>query len=67
MITTVMGGAAIRVLLRVVVLATSLACRDEDKGPKLTVGLPRASSHFARGDTVHFAADFDSDVDFGAT
>ncbi len=66
MITRVTGGAAIRVFLGVVVLTISLACRDRDKGPKLTVGLPKPSSHFTRGDTVHFAADLNSDVDFGA-
>ena len=56
--------SAIRVLLGVAALTTSLACRD--KGPKLTIAFPKPSSHFTRGDTVHFAADLNSDVDFGA-
>jgi hypothetical protein len=54
---------AARVLIATVALATTLACRD--KGPKLTVGLPKQDSHFAKGDTIHFAADLNSDVDPG--
>ncbi len=42
---------------------TALACREH--GPKLTIGIPKQSSHFAKGDTIHFAADLNSDVDFG--
>ena len=53
----------IRVLFAVVVLTTALSCRD--KGPKLTVGVPKQNSHFAKGDTIHFAADLNSDVDPG--
>lgn len=52
-----------RVLFAVFALTTSLACRE--KGPKLTVGIPKQSSHFAKGDTIHFAADLNSDVDPG--
>ncbi len=55
--------AAIAVILAVGAWTAALACRD--KGPKLTVGLPPQSSHFARGDTIHFAADLNSDVDPG--
>jgi hypothetical protein len=40
-----------------------LACRES--GPKLTVGIPKDASHFAQGDTIHFAADLNSNVDFG--
>ena len=40
-----------------------VACRDH--GPKLTVGLPKEGSHFVQGDTIHFSADLNSDVDFG--
>jgi hypothetical protein len=29
------------------------------------VGLPKQNSHFARGDTIRFAADLNSDVDPG--
>jgi len=54
---------AIRVLFSVVALTTALSCRD--KGPKLTVGVPKQNSHFAKGDTIHFAADLNSDVDPG--
>ena len=43
--------------------ATVLACRNSE--PKLTVFLPAQASHFARGDTVHFASELNSDVDFG--
>jgi hypothetical protein len=52
-----------RTLFAVIALTTSLACRE--KGPKLTVGIPKQSSHFAKGDTIHFAADLNSDVDPG--
>jgi hypothetical protein len=41
----------------------SLACRES--GPKLTVSIPKDASHFAKGDTIHFAADLNSNVDFG--
>ena len=54
-------GASLLIL--VVTLTTALACRDS--GPKLTVGLPKQNSHFARGDTIHFAADLNSDADPG--
>lgn len=55
--------SAIGVLFAVVTLTTAVACRS--KGTRLTVGLPVQSSHFAKGDTVHFAADLNSDVDVG--
>jgi hypothetical protein len=50
-------------LFAVATSTTALACRD--KGPKLTVFYPKESSHFVRGDTVHFAAEVNSDVDPG--
>jgi hypothetical protein len=53
----------IGLLLAAASSATVVGCRDS--GPKLTVFLPKQSSHFARGDTVHFAAELNSDVDFG--
>jgi hypothetical protein len=53
----------IAVLISLVALSAILACRES--GPKLTVGLPKQNSHFARGDTIHFAADLNSDVDPG--
>jgi hypothetical protein len=52
-----------RLLIVVVALTTSLTCRDS--GPKLTVGLPKQDSHFVVGDTIHFAADLNSNVDPG--
>ena len=52
-----------RLIIVVVALATILSCRD--KGPKLTVGLPKENSHFVWGDTIHFAADLNSDEDPG--
>lgn len=55
--------SAVAVVFAVVASTAALACRDS--GPKLTVGIPKQSSHFARGDTIHFAADLNSDVDFG--
>jgi len=53
----------IAVLISLVALSAILACRESR--PKLTVGLPKQNSHFARGDTIHFAADLNSDVDPG--
>jgi len=50
-------------LFAVAVSIAALACRDS--GPKLTVFYPKESSRFVRGDTVHFAAEVNSDVDFG--
>ena len=61
MITNQRSGIA--VLVAVVALSAILSCRES--GPKLTVGLPKQNSHFARGDTIHFAADLNSDVDPG--
>ena len=55
--------SAIRVFFAVVALTTALSCRD--RGPKLTVAFPAQSSHYAQGDTVHFSADLNSDIDFG--
>jgi hypothetical protein len=52
-----------RLLILVVTLTTALACRES--GPKVTVGLPKQNSHFAPGDTIHFVADLNSDVDPG--
>jgi hypothetical protein len=50
-------------LLAVAAATTVFACRES--GPRLTVFLPKQSAHFTRGDTVHFAAELNSDVDFG--
>jgi hypothetical protein len=61
MITDQRSG--ITALTAVVALSAILGCRES--GPKLTVGLPKQNSHFARGDTIHFAADLNSDVDPG--
>jgi hypothetical protein len=61
MITNQRSG--ISVLIATVALCTILACRDS--GPKLTVGIPKQNSHFTRGETIHFAADLNSDVDPG--
>jgi hypothetical protein len=61
MITNHRSG--ITALIAVVALSAILACRES--GPKLTVGLPKQNSHFARGDTIHFAADLNSNVDPG--
>jgi hypothetical protein len=61
MITNQRSG--ITVLIAVVALSAILGCRES--GPKLTVGLPKQNSHFARGDTIRFAADLNSDVDPG--
>lgn len=55
--------SVIRLLLAAAASTTVFACRDSE--PKLTVFFPNQSSHFARGDTVHFAAELNSDVDFG--
>jgi hypothetical protein len=61
MITNQRSG--ITALIAVVALSVILACRDS--GPKVTVGLPKQNSHFAAGDTIHFVADLNSDVDPG--
>ena len=53
-----------RVIIVVVALTTIPSCRD--KGPKLTVGLPKDNSHFVKGDTIHFTADLNSNEDPGA-
>jgi hypothetical protein len=55
--------SVIAYLFAVAASTTALACRNNE--PKLTVFLPKESSHFVRGDTVHFAAELNSDVDFG--
>jgi len=55
--------AGITALIAFVALSAILACRES--GPKVTVGLPKQNSHFARGDTIHFVADLNSDVDPG--
>ena len=52
-----------RLIIIVVALTTILSCRD--KGPKLTVGLPKENSHFVKGDTIHFTADLNSNEDPG--
>ena len=54
---------AIAFVFAVIASAATIACREN--GPRLTIGIPKQSSHFARGDTIHFAADLNSDVDFG--
>jgi hypothetical protein len=55
--------AAFAVVFAVIGSTAALACRES--GPKLTVGIPKEGSHFAQGDTIHFSADLNSDVDFG--
>jgi hypothetical protein len=54
---------AIAFVFAVLASTTAVACREH--GPRLTIGIPKQSSHFAQGDTIHFAADLNSDVDFG--
>jgi hypothetical protein len=54
---------AIAFVFAVLASTTAVACREH--GPKLTIGIPKQSSHFPWGDTIHFAADLNSDVDFG--
>jgi hypothetical protein len=61
MITNRRSG--ITVLVTHVALSAILACGES--GPKVTVGLPKQNSHFAAGDTIHFVADLNSDVDPG--
>jgi leucyl aminopeptidase (aminopeptidase T) len=51
------------ILIAAIALTTMAACRSE--GPRLTVAAPAQSSHFTRGDTVHFVAELNSDLDFG--
>lgn len=46
-----------------IILASATACREH--GTRLTIGIPKNDSHFARGDTIHFAADLNSDKDPG--
>jgi hypothetical protein len=55
--------SALVVVFAVLASTAALACRES--GPKLTVGIPKDASHFAQGDTIHFAADLNSNVDFG--
>ncbi|HEV7836825.1 MAG TPA: hypothetical protein VGO75_02060, partial [Gemmatimonadaceae bacterium] len=54
---------AAAVVFAVLASTAALACRES--GPKLTVGIPKDNSHFPRGETIHFAADLNSNVDFG--
>ncbi len=61
--TTWKQHSGISVLFAVVALATGVGCRD--KGPSVTIVLPAESSHFARGDTVDFAADLNGTTDLG--
>lgn len=55
--------SALAVVFPVIGSTAALACRE--RGPKLTVGIPKEGSHFTRGDTIRFAAYLNSDVDFG--
>jgi hypothetical protein len=55
--------SAFAVVFAAIGSTAALACRES--GPKLTVGIPKDASHFAQGDTIHFAADLNSNVDFG--
>jgi hypothetical protein len=55
--------SAFVVVFAVLASTAALACRES--GPKLTVGIPKDASRFAQGDTIHFAADLNSNVDFG--
>ena len=50
-------------LLSAIVVSIAYGCKH--RGTRLTIGFPKNDSHFARGDTIHFAADLNSDVDFG--
>jgi hypothetical protein len=49
--------------LSVVVILTLAGCRGE--GPELTIAFPSQSSHSARGDTIHFVSELNSNVDPG--
>jgi hypothetical protein len=42
---------------------TGLSCRDS--GPTVTIAYTAQSSHFARGDTVDFSADLNSEMNLG--
>jgi hypothetical protein len=44
-------------------MATALACRSKE--PRLSVFSPPASSHFTKGDTIHFASELNSEMDPG--
>jgi hypothetical protein len=61
--TTGNQRSGIHVLFMIVALTTTPACRDS--GPKLTVGRPKQNSHFVKGDTIHFAAELNSNEDPG--
>jgi hypothetical protein len=44
-------------------LALTGACRSKE--PKLSVFSPKSSTHFTKGDTIHFASELNSEVDPG--
>src|SRR2546423_14228913 len=52
-------------LFVVVALTAAQACGG--KGTRLSVFQPAQSSHFRRGDTIHFASELNSDADPGVT
>jgi hypothetical protein len=51
------------VVLALLAVVSAPGCKD--KGPHVTIGIPQNESHFALGDTIHFAADLNSDTDPG--
>ncbi len=55
--------AATGVLIGLVTVMTAVGCRRNE--PKLSVFQPAESSHFARGDTIHFASELNSQKDPG--
>jgi hypothetical protein len=46
-----------------VVLFSIASCRSKE--PRLTISSPEESTRFTQGDTIHFAADLNSNVDPG--
>jgi hypothetical protein len=57
------GSPRVALLAGLLALAMVAACREH--GTRLTIFFPKADSHFARGDTIHFAAELNSDKDPG--
>jgi hypothetical protein len=57
------GSSRVALLARLLPLAMVAACREH--GTRLTIFSPKGGSHFVRGDTIHFAAELNSDKDPG--
>jgi hypothetical protein len=55
--------SAILTLSAAAALASTVGCRSKE--PRLSVFSPAESSHFVKGDTIHFASELNSGLDPG--